>query len=88
MSADLTVNSGGSVYIKWSITDDVALPAASINIYYATLPNDSNWQSIATNINPDASGSCTPNTGGAATHGCYVWTSTVPTSQYFRVRFQ
>lgn len=80
-STDLTVASGNTVYIKWTASDDMALPATPISIYYTL--DDITYTLVATNISNSANAGCTLT--GAAT-GCYTWVNGSPTNAYFKIR--
>ncbi|MBL7717119.1 MAG: hypothetical protein JNL01_16770 [Bdellovibrionales bacterium] len=79
--AELTAPSGTSVYIKWKITDDEAIPSASVALYYTT--DEVNFTTIVTGLDNSAGAGCTLT--GTAT-GCYRWTSGSPTNSYYRIR--
>lgn len=79
--ADLTAAAGSTVYIKWKVTDDRALPATPITLYYTT--DESTYTQIATGLSNGVNGTCT--ISGAQT-GCYRWTNGAPASTYFKVR--
>lgn len=77
----LTAASGTTVYIKWKLTDDRALPATPVTLYYTT--DETNFTQIATNLINGVNGSCTV----SAPHtGCYAWSNGSPANTYFRIR--
>lgn len=80
VSNDLTVSNPGNVYIKWSATDDQALPANPVSLYYTT--DDSTYTLIVANVANASNGGCTVTAGYT---GCYVWNQNV-TSGYLKVR--
>jgi len=85
-AGNLTILSGLNTYIKWKATDDVALPANPISLYYTT--DDTNYTLIANSLTNSANGACTVDHPGTTADdgstGCYFWTS--PTSAYFKVK--
>jgi hypothetical protein len=81
-SSDLTMTAGSDVYIKWKATDDYALPAAPVILYYTT--NETTFTQIATNVTNAANSGCTVD--GTTYTGCYRWVGGAPTSGYFKVR--
>lgn len=80
-ASDLTVASGASVYIKWNATDDKALPATPVALYYTS--DDVTYTLIASGITNSANAGCT--ISGSQT-GCYKWTNGSPLSSYYRIR--
>ena len=81
VGADLTIAAGASVFIKWTVTDDQALPATPITLYYTT--NDVDYTLITSNISNSANAGCT--IAGVYT-GCYRWTNSSPASTYYKIR--
>lgn len=81
LESDEFTAAGSSVYIKWQASDDMALPANAIRLYFST--DDTNWTEIATGggVANAVNGSCTVT---APYTGCYVWTS--PANAFYRVR--
>jgi hypothetical protein len=80
-TSDLVIPSGSTVYIKWNVTDDQALPPNPITLSYTT--DEANFTTIASNLTNAANGACTVD---AMHTGCYVWTNGSPTSAYFKIR--
>ena len=78
--AQLTTRQGSAVYIKWRATDDLALPAVPLRLYYTV--DDATFLPIALAVSNQAGADCV--LSGDET-GCYVW-RTPPASGYFRVR--
>lgn len=78
---DMTVANGSSVYIKWKATDDNALPATPISLFYTI--NDSTFVSVVTNLPNVAGAGCSVD--GITHTGCYVWTNNI-TSTYIKLR--
>ncbi len=82
IQTELTALSGTDIYIKWKLTDDYALPATPVTLFYTT--NESTFTQISTNISNSANNGCTVD--GTTYTGCYKWTSGSPTSAYFKIR--
>lgn len=80
-TSDTTVPFGFDVYIRWNITDNLAIPNGNVSLSYTT--NDSTYTTIASGLNNGVNGDCTLSTG---TSGCYKWTASSPTNTYFRVK--
>lgn len=84
---DLTVGSGAPLYIKWRITDDKALPATAVSLYFTT--DDNTYTAIGTGLPNGASGGCTVNHASTPADntatGCYKWAS-IPTGNFLRIR--
>lgn len=85
---ELTVAAGDDIYIKWNATDDFALPASPVSLYYTT--DDVNYNLIASNLTNGQNGSCTVDnpatTADDNSTGCYLWSSGAPASTYFKIR--
>lgn len=82
LDSELVVTSGSDVFIKWKLTDDTALPALPVNLYYTT--DETNFTLIAANIANSANSGCLVD--GVNYTGCYKWTSGAPVSTYFKIR--
>ncbi len=82
--AQTSFSGGQSVYIKWHISDDYALPAGSINLYYTT--DEQTFTVIDSGLENQATGGCTAS--GSPFTGCYVWTSPGAPAGYFKVRIE
>lgn len=80
--ADLTIASGGDVYIKWKLTDDYALPSTPVTLYYTL--NETTFTQIVAGVSNSANSGCTVD--GTTYTGCYRWASGAPTAGYFKVR--
>lgn len=81
-SSDLMIPAGNDVYIKWKLTDDEALPANPVTLYYTT--DEVNFTLITSNLPNTATAGCTVD--GVNSTGCFKWTGGSPTSGYFKVR--
>lgn len=79
--AERSAPSGSSIYVKWKITDDLAIPAGSVALYYTT--DETNFTPIASGLDNASNGGCSLT--GTAT-GCYRWTNGSPTNTYLRIR--
>ena len=80
LASELTVTTGQDVFIKWTATDDQALPAQSVDLYFTE--DDKVFTKINSTPLANAAGSgCTLSVGGT---GCYKWTS--PLSTIFKMR--
>ncbi len=79
-SSELTVASGGPLYIRWR-----ALGASVIHIDYTA--NESSWTPLATSLNNAINSGCSIDGPGSSDNmatGCFVGTS--PSSSFFRIR--
>lgn len=83
-SSDLVIAAGSDVFIKWKLTDDRALPATPVEIYYTT--DETTFTLIATGIPNSANAGCSVD--GTLSTGCYKWTAGAPTSGYFKIRIK
>lgn len=79
-SADLAVNSGETIYIKWKATDDYPLPANSVSLSYTL--DENSYTIIATDLANASNGGCSVD--GTNYTGCY--TTTAPSSSYFKIK--
>jgi hypothetical protein len=80
---DRNIANAETMIIRWNATDDVALPANPINIFYRE--NGTSWQELpgGANLLNGVNGACT--VGGSHT-GCFATTS--PSSDFFQIRVQ
>jgi hypothetical protein len=87
-SGELTIPSASTVYIKWRATDDNALSAGAVALYYTT--DDSTFTLIANNLDNASNSGCTVNDAGTTADdlatGCYTWTNGSPSNSYFKIR--
>lgn len=79
--SDTTVLYGEDLYIKWTIDDNLAIPAGNVSLQYTT--NDTSFTTLASGLNNAINGDCT--ISGAET-GCYKWVAASPTNSYYRIR--
>lgn len=79
-SVDTTVLTGSDLYIKWNATDNNAIPAGSVKLYYSS--DDVNFTQITTGLNNGVNGGCTLGTST----GCYKWTAASPLSSYYKIK--
>lgn len=80
---ELIVPSGSTVYIKWKVTDDKALPATPIKLSFTT--DEMNFTDVLAGSVANAAGAgCTVD--GINHTGCYTWTNGSPTSAYVKFR--
>lgn len=86
-AAELGIPASDNVYIKWRLTDDAALPATPVSLYYTT--DDATNTLIAANLTNGQNGGCTVNHAGTTADdnatGCYLWTGGAPASSYFKI---
>jgi hypothetical protein len=87
-AGQLTIATGGTVYIKWKATDEVTLPASPISLFYTT--DDLSYTPIAANLVNGQNGTCSVNNATTTADdndtGCYAWTNGSPSNGYFRIR--
>lgn len=79
--SDTTVLFGEDLYIKWTIDDNIAIPAGNVTLQYTT--NDTSFTTVANGLSNGINGDCT--ISGAET-GCYKWVAASPTNSYYRIR--
>lgn len=80
LGSDEVVAAGGTLYIKWKVTDDQALPSNAVRLYFTL--DDSQWTEITSGGIPNGvNGSCTLADDYT---GCYTWS--VPTGGFIRIR--
>lgn len=80
-TGDTTVTIGNDLYIRWSITDNAAIPAGNITLSYTT--NDTTFTTITSSLSNAANSGCTLTAGAT---GCYRWSAASPTSGYYRIK--
>ena len=83
-TTDLIISGGSDVYIKWKLTDELALPATPLSLYYTT--DEVNFVLIANNIANTAGAGCSID--GVNSTGCFKWTAGSPTSSYYKIRIK
>lgn len=81
LSSDTTITLGNDVYVKWNITDNVAIASGSISLYYTT--NDSTYTLISNGLDNSINESCTLTPGHS---GCYRWSAASPSNAYYRIK--
>lgn len=81
------INSGETVYIKWTASQANISPGA-VRIYFTT--DDQTWTLITSpSINNGVNGTCVLDGPGAADDtatGCYTWENGSPTNEYYKIR--
>jgi hypothetical protein len=86
-SNEMTFFLGDPVYIKWTAEDDKGL-LDTIKLLYTT--DDVNFFPIAENLSNGANNCATVDEGGTTlddnSTGCYLWSSPVAETQYFRIQ--
>jgi hypothetical protein len=86
---EMRFNNLDTVFIKWTATDDNALPA-NINLSYTT--DDVNYTSIVTGLNNNINNCSVLNDPGTtlddSSTGCYEWSFPLASNQYFRVKIE
>ncbi len=81
--SETVIAQGTPVVVHWNITQAKnGLGSSPVSLYYTT--DDSTYLPIAQSIPNAINGSCTLLNGLAS--GCAVWTSTVATNSYFKIR--
>jgi len=90
-TTDLAVPSGSTVYVRWRVTDDNALPATPIALYYYD-NSTSTWDPVtsAQTLINGANGGCTADDPGTTQveTGCYQWSSGSPTSSAYQLQLR
>jgi hypothetical protein len=86
-----TASSGAPVHIFWRVTDERGLQTglATNPVSLSVTTDHTTYTSIATAVPNAANSGCRLNHGNMLTAnatGCFVWTSNVPSGQYFRIR--
>lgn len=86
---EMRFNNLDTVFIKWTATDDNALPA-NINLSYTT--DDVNYTSIVTGLSNSINNCSVLNDPGTtlddSSTGCYEWSFPLASNQYFRVKIE
>lgn len=86
-TSDLTVGVGSPIYVKWKVSDDLALPATPISIYFTT--DEVNWSLVAANLINGSNGSCAVNNPSTPADddatGCYRL-SAAPSAGFLKLR--
>lgn len=80
-SADTTVTVGNDVFIKWKITDNVAIPNGAISLYYSS--DELNYYPIVSGLSNSSSAGCSVDSN---TTGCYKWSASSPLSSYYLIK--
>jgi hypothetical protein len=83
-NSEASAPAGSTIYIRWKVTDDVALPSDTISIFYTT--DDINYTAIATatGLDPHTNHGC-PAISLATNEGCYAWTGGSPLTSTYKV---
>lgn len=79
--AQSEVPAGSDVYIRWSASDNFALPAGAISLYYTE--NEIDFNTIVTGLD-NADYGCGETL--AANQGCYRWTGGSPFNTSYKIR--
>lgn len=80
-TSDTTVPFGFDLFVRWNLTDNLAIPNGNVSLSYTT--DDVNYTTIASSLNNAVNGACTLTAG---TTGCYKWTAASPVNSYYRVK--